>query len=364
MRTSLCLLVAFAACQALPSGLVWSNVVNMPGDLQSTGDGWSATRAEDIGSYRCAADDVSFSRPTRIDSFVYYSIQVGTPDILGGDLYVYTVDNGHPGTLVAARPDLPNAHVDTGLFNNVFNATVYSNTLAVPGLELPAGQYFLAFRTVENRINGQKNGALTTRVAIGGARAQWNFSVSRDGDVGEGWMTMDAFNLVQDQEWAFHVIGSTVVEPVSYTVKLGKASSGDVSSLRSADGDALRVCKFVVPNAQAAPVNVEVEATSPYAVPTSLSFAVRSKMASAGQFAQTLDLYDWNAGAFDPVDTRTDALTTSYSVNELAASGALTRYVRAGDGAVRARYRVRVTGVSSVALWCHDADRAVWYVAP
>jgi len=364
MRIAVCGFLVLCLCQADASGLVWSNVVNMPGDIQSTGDGWSATRAEDIGSYRCAADDVTFSRPTRIDSFVYYSIQVGTPDILGGDLYVYTVDNGHPGALVAAYPDLANAHVNTGLFNNVFNADIYSNTLAVPALELPAGSYFLAFRTVENRINGQKNGALTTRVAIGSARAHWNFSVSREGAVGEGWMTMDAFNLVQDQEWAFHVRGSTVIEPTSYTVKLGKAASGNVASLKSADGDALRVCKFLVPNAQAAPVNVEIDGSSPVASPGSLSFAVRSKMASSGQFSQTLDMFDWNANGFDPVDVRTDALTTSYSVHELAGSGSLGRYVRSGDGQLRARYRVRVTGVSSVALWCHDVDRAVWYVAP
>ncbi|MBS1721692.1 MAG: hypothetical protein JSS66_01665 [Armatimonadetes bacterium] len=345
------------------SDVVWSNVSNLPSDLMSTGDGWSATRAEDVGSYRIAADDFVLTAPTRVTSLTYYSVQVGTPVILGGDLYVYTYNAGHPGTLVTAQANLPLAHTDTGWFNTVFMSNVYENVMRPVDLVLPAGHYFLAFRTVESRIGGQKNGALTTRVALGTARANWNFDVAVDGTVNDVWMTMDAFNGVLNQEWSFVLRGQSLVRPTSFTVNLGRLNSGDVASLGDIDGNVLQVCKFIVPNQTAAPVTVQLDGSASFTTCSSISFAMTSRMSHSGVYGQTLDLWDWTTGNWDPAN-RSDAVNTSFATRELQGQGNVQRFVRQSDGAVRARYRVRQTGPGSVAIWCHEVDRALWYASP
>lgn len=342
-------------------GILWSNVSNYPDDLMSTGDGWSATRADDIGSLRCAADDVSFVTKVRISRMTYYSVQVGNPDILGGDIYIYEWAGGQPGNLVAAFPNLPIDHADSGWFNTVFQSNVYTNTLR-PTIELPAGEYFVAFRTVENRANGAKNGALTTRTAIGDAPAQWNFTVHQDGTVGGAWVSMETFNLVRDQEWSFLLYGDAVYNPTSYAVNFGQVQSGNVSSLSDDDGNALRVCKFIVPNQQVAPITVELNSAALMPFVSTFSFELRSRMANAGSFSQTLELWNWTTGAWDTTDKRTDALGTSYSNYVVNASGDPTRFVRQSDGALKSRYLVRQTGPAAVQIWCHDVDQAAWYV--
>lgn len=342
-------------------GLLWSNVSNYPDDLMSTGDGWSATRAEDVSSFRCAADDVTFVTKVRLSTMRYFSIQVGNPDILGGDLYVYTWNGGQPGALVAALPNLAIDHSDTGWFNTVFQATVYSNTLH-PNLELPPGEYFLAFRTVENRANGAKNGALTTRTAIGDATAQWNFSVDTNGNVGEPWLPMSTFNQVADQEWSFLLYGDSIYNPTSYTINLGQLNSGNVASLSDDDANALRICKFLVPNQQVAPITVELNSAALMPFVSTLSFELVSRMANAGSFSQTIELWNWNTSGWDATDKRTDALGTSYNHYEVVATGDPVRFVRQSDGALKSRYLVRQTGPSAVQIWCHDVDQAAWYV--
>jgi|GEM_PF-5040674 len=364
MRYLTFLLTSLLAVQSIASDIVWSNINNVPGDLISTGDGWSATRAEDVGSYRIAADDVFLAQRTRITGIEYFSIQVGNPDILGGDLYVFSYDNGIPGTLIAAFPDLPLNHYDTGLLNTVFNSNVYGNIMPVIGLELAPGRYFFALRTVENRAGGAKNGILTTRTAIGTARAKWNFEVTRDGTVNLSWMDMSAFNSVQDQEWAFQVHGALVTEPSSFTVNLGKLTQGNLASLANDDGNALRVCRFIVPNQQVAPVTVQINGTASILSCSALKLTVKSHMVHAGLFSQTLDLFNWNTNDWDIADNRTDNVNTTYTTVDLNGTGNLSRLLRPSDGALRARYRVRQIGPAATYQWCHEVDQAVWIVTP
>lgn len=364
MKTTLTAIATVASSLSFGSSLIWSNIVNNPGDLTSTGDGWSATRAEDVASYRIAADDVVFPTRVRINRVNYYSVQVGIPVILGADYYLYADGGGVPGSLIGGEHDLPINHYDTGLFNTAFQSNVYGNEFQPTAFDAGPGQYFFAFRTVESRIGGQKNGALTTRVALGSYRAMWNFDVSVGGTANQGWVGMNVFNGVQNQEWAFELHGQQVVAPQTVTVVLGRHASGNLSSLGRQDNDSFRVCKFLVPNQQISPIQVEVSGAAFVGTCTGLTFSVKSRMVDGGQFSQSLDLWDWTINDWDTTDTRTDSLGTSFAVNNLLATGNVSRLLRNSDHALRARYRIRQTGPSAALLWCHEVDEAVWLVTP
>lgn len=200
-----------AATAAVADDIVWLNISDYPGDLTTTVDAWSAIRAEEPDfSYRIAADDFTLDTATRITAITFYGAEVGEPEILGGDWYIYTGPaEGPPETLVASGVGVPMAHVDTGHVNPNFG-TVWANTMEPADLVLPAGHYFLAFRTYQTLdLNGPKNnnGAFTTRTAFGTSRAWWSFDVLPDGYAAGPWVKMEEFNLVQDQEWSFTIEG-------------------------------------------------------------------------------------------------------------------------------------------------------------
>jgi hypothetical protein len=205
--------LACAATTAFGDDIVWLNVSDHPGDLISTEDGWSALRAESPDQwYAIAADDFILERDLRITSITFFGAEVGEPEILGGDWYIFTGPaEGPPQTLVAHGAGVPMAHVDTGWDNNNFE-TIWANVMEPEDLVLPAGHYFLAFRTFQTLdLNGPKNNnaAFTTRTALGTSRAWWNSDVLANGTVSGTWVEMEQFNLVEDQEWSFLIEGES-----------------------------------------------------------------------------------------------------------------------------------------------------------
>jgi hypothetical protein len=207
--------IAALACAAAASAQnwSWSNVEKYPDDLVETGDAWSAIRIEEPAfvSYRVAADDFALEAETRITRITFYSVHIDPPNIIGGDWYIYEDDGrGEPGRLLAAGPDTRLDQHPLRIINNVFGSMIYGNVMEPRDLVLPAGRYFLAFRTYQGEpLGGGKpnNVALTTRRAIAGHPAMWNFGVLADGTATQAWVPMQVFNLVQEQEWAFQLEG-------------------------------------------------------------------------------------------------------------------------------------------------------------
>ncbi|MBS1715583.1 MAG: hypothetical protein JST30_14740 [Armatimonadetes bacterium] len=152
-----------------------------------------------------------------------------------------------------------------------------------------------------------------------------------------------------------------LIRPTGFNVALGKLGSGTTASLRELDGDALMVCKYLVPNANAAPINVEFTANGQ--VPQYLSLWSVGRMANSGQFSQTLEMYDFAGSGYAGGDVRTDPIGTSFVPRKLDATGDVSRYFQ-GQDALRARYRIRQTGIASVALWCSEHDQVGWIVTP
>ncbi|MBS1724165.1 MAG: hypothetical protein JSS66_14570 [Armatimonadetes bacterium] len=156
---------------------------------------------------------------------------------------------------------------------------------------------------------------------------------------------------------------STLVPASSFTVVFGQKTSGNAASLAAADGDALRVCKFIVPNQSIDPVQVRMEGNLPWQ-PMNLWFRLRAKAATVGSYTVSLNLYDWTTSLYDPASNVTTSLTTSYTESETIAKGDISRYVRANDKRVWALVRVRPTGPVSSSAWCADFDQALWEAVP
>lgn len=207
MRTgSIAVMLVTLALGGAADEFVWQNVEKIPDDLIETQDAWSNVRFEEFGgSLRIAADDIAVAGRTTIRSIEYWTFVIGNPRVGAADVYFYEYENGRPGELVAARPNLPVTRTETGWENPNFG-TLWSNTADLD-VSLPCGRWFLAFRTLIEYDGDSKYGSLTTRWAHGDARALWNFTVFEDGTVGGRWYSMDEFNGVRDQEWSFVLRG-------------------------------------------------------------------------------------------------------------------------------------------------------------
>lgn len=161
--------------------------------------------------------------------------------------------------------------------------------------------------------------------------------------------------------WVGHGANSFLINVTSFSIKFGKLSAGDSSSLTVIDGSPLRVCNFLVPNQQVAPVTVELDGTSPTASPVKLTFQTISRVTVSGPLTITLDLFDWTTNSFSSTAVTTTPVGTGYSSALVGGDGNIARFIGSGNK-VRARYRIRAVGPTSNASWCNEMDQAVWYV--
>jgi hypothetical protein len=183
--------------------------------------------------------------------------------------------------------------------------------------------------------------------------------------VGERFMNHPfGFRLLGNTvEWVSRGAGTVQVNPASFTVRLGRVDAGNVGALADLDGAVLRVCKFIVPNQQVAPITVELDGTSSIANPSQMSFRTYGRMSASGLFSQTLDLYDWNLGSFSTTAATTSNIGTTFRFASVSADAPVGRFV-SGSNQVRARYRIRQTGPAGTPFWCFDLDQAIWLVRP
>ena len=155
-----------------------------------------------------------------------------------------------------------------------------------------------------------------------------------------------------------------VVAPTSFSISLGKLSGGTVASLGAEDGNALTICKFIVPNQTVAPVTVQFDGKSSFLSCSALKLDFVSRMNSAGLFGLTLDMFNWTTNDWDLVNTVTTSVNTTYSLATLNATGNLANLLKSTDGSLRARFRVKQTGPAANLQWCHEIDKATWTVTP
>lgn len=355
---SLCALVSLARAE-----VIWSNIRAIPDDLISTGDAWSALRVEDpqSSSYRGAADDIVLSSPTRIDRLTFYSVFVGDPNILGGDWYFFTVgSDDRPGALIAHGAGVPMTTTGTGWMNPTFGE-VKRNTMDV-GVTLQPGRYFVAFRSYQTWVNQQgknNNGILSTRTSFGSSPALWSFDLPTSGDPPGSWVSLQQFNLVEDQEWAFELEGGaglTEVAPSALTVLRGSLESGGLAELTSSDDRYLIVKNGPVALPSESPITIVFDGKSPQSSVGQLRFVLENRVSLNG-LTQRLDLFDWQANAYDQEQSM--AAPTTDTTTLLVATNP-QRYIRSPDRAMRTRLRVRPAGPLFTNSWRTFVDQAVW----
>lgn len=146
------------------------------------------------------------------------------------------------------------------------------------------------------------------------------------------------------------------------TVTSGTLVSGGLSQLQDADGQYL-VAKpsllnhgFIV----AGPVQVVVTGTAPTGTASALKFNGISHASRLG-VGQTIELYDYQAGAYVAVDTR--ALSTSDQTVEINASNP-ARFVNRTTHEVRARLTYNPMATVNSLNWSISIDQTVWTITP
>lgn len=147
--------------------------------------------------------------------------------------------------------------------------------------------------------------------------------------------------------------------PTSLAVNIGTVQSGTVTNLGRFDGNGVIACKGFQPNVSSPFVSATVEATSATSSPTSIEFRTGTQMLSTGQYQQSIQLFDFQAGDWDT--PKTDPLGTAQLLTSVAGTGNLSRYVGPGNK-VRARVQVKVNGFGAVAVPCVKLDATVFQI--
>lgn len=152
---------------------------------------------------------------------------------------------------------------------------------------------------------------------------------------------------------------SVDIQPSTVTVVYGRVSLGNVGSLSAVDGNCLTVSKFVVPAIPVDPVTFRIETSLP-AIPASLVFHLLGHQSNLGQYQQTLNLFDWTKGVFEPQTNVTAMLSKDDTELTCQPIGSVTNYVRQVDNRVWALVRVRTLGLVPTPTWKISYDRA-WF---
>lgn len=174
----------------------------------------------------------------------------------------------------------------------------------------------------------------------------------------------EGFRLLGNvMEWVSHGAGTIQVNPDTITLRLGRVDIGGIGQISDIDGLVYRVCKFIVPNQQVAPITVEISGTCPISNPSQMQFRTYGRMNTTGLFSETLDMYDWSLNNFSPTAVTVTNISNAYKAAGVGANAPISRFINA-SGRVTGRYRIRQTGPSGAAVWCFELDQAVWLVRP
>lgn len=148
------------------------------------------------------------------------------------------------------------------------------------------------------------------------------------------------------------------VVPADYFVRMGRRQSGDLQSLRNLDDDALRLCRFLVPNQTVAPVIVEAIGTAQFGAVPRLVQLVRSRSDNPGSFLQTIEFFDFEQNRYDAEIATTD-INQSYTTVTRSLPIPSYRFMSQA-GQVKSRLSFQQIGPTPTPNWCIDLDAVNW----
>jgi hypothetical protein len=147
--------------------------------------------------------------------------------------------------------------------------------------------------------------------------------------------------------------------PSALTILRGNVISGGVGQLVDSDDEALNIGLGRTVTPLQAPIEVEIDGTTTANSVSILQFKIESS-ATRTQIIQIIDLYDYVAGAWVPVDSRN--LGTSDAVVDVNVGENTSRFLQ--NGHVRARLSYRKDGGLSAFPWTVKIDQVKWTMAP
>lgn len=180
---------------------------------------------------------------------------------------------------------------------------------------------------------------------MGGRDSLFNFVAGTENLIGTG-------GYADIRGWARK---QTAAQINSATVKLGQLAQGNSTSLRHSDGNLFRVNKFIVPNQQVDPINVEVDVSSALTHANSLAMGVRLliRTTTSGPFFASIDVFNRVTNAWEQIGV--NGIGTSFNFALGSTSGNQARYFDAFDHALF-RFRVKPNGPIGSSNWGIEAD--------
>lgn len=141
---------------------------------------------------------------------------------------------------------------------------------------------------------------------------------------------------------------------------LGSMSSGDETGLRVVDSEVTTFEGGLASFRSGPRIDFQLEGTSTFSNPNRLVFRTVARQASAGQAWIEIQLWDWIAGRYSPVDRVESRLPVpALGLLDLVATGDLSRYMEPGTRRMRAHIRVRKTsGAQPLSV---EFDQLSWH---
>jgi len=152
----------------------------------------------------------------------------------------------------------------------------------------------------------------------------------------------------------------STVRPESFSLQRGSLVFGNLQSLFTKDADPLVVKRGFVPFGGDFPVQIILQGTSRFASPGKLRLCLTSKT-PAPNLGQTVEMFDFVAGAYEAVDFR--VASSEYS-DAYAVVVNPARFVEAGTKRVLARIKYKSTVPIQPGAWTVFLDQAVWEATP
>ncbi len=158
------------------------------------------------------------------------------------------------------------------------------------------------------------------------------------------------------------------VSPIAYNVIIGSENAGGVPELVDSDDQYLVLDPTFSQSRYQ--LMLTVDATSPTPTPSALQFTLEAKTTNfVGDIVQRVELFNYNTGQFEVVDTRNSPGTDSVAV--IAPTGDPSRFIQPGTGAMQARLYYQnglpwwVTRTANLYLpFRTSIDRVSWTITP
>lgn len=146
----------------------------------------------------------------------------------------------------------------------------------------------------------------------------------------------------------------------SYNITRGILSSGSLQDTFESDNLYLKFRPGLTLNSSEPPVWLEFESVLSTDAPSSLSVILEASANTVG-LTQSIEMFNWNAGQYEQVDSRAVAFNGDLVVDIDLATG-ISDYVQSGTGAVKTRAGWRATGLILLFPWTVCIDQVAWSV--